>query len=726
MKKRIFAMLLTLCILLGAAPAAFASTTVSHTVSSTCGENLKCVLDKLTGVLTISGTGAMSDNWHNNSFKDATVVVIEPGATTIGNGAFANFTELTSITIPDSVVSVGRVAFGNCPSLTNVVIPDSVTVIGDSAFSGCTNLTSAVLPKGITTIEREMFSKCEKMTSISIPNGVTTIGAGAFWRCKSLTAINIPDSVTSIGQNAFRESGLQSVEIPNGITTIAQFAFESCADLSSVTIPESVTKIESSAFSGCTSLTDIQIPGGVTAICGNAFLGCTGLSGVQLPDSVAKIEYGAFAGCTSLAEITIPQSVTLIGARFADCPVRVSPDNQNYQALDGVLFDKELKTLISCPLSRKETYQIPEGVTKIGEAAFAGCADLTKVIIPDSVTYIDGAAFTASGLTEITIPRGVTLIGESFRYCDKLTSVTIPDSVTSIGMCAFEHCTNLPSISIPDSVTFISNDAFLDCGMKEVTIPASVTDIAERAFGYKSVWVGVGNSDISVANMTGGTGYRYEPIEGFTIYGYSGTVAELYAKGNSFTFVPLGTTTTEPPVSSKFTDVPADAYYADPVAWAVKNGVTTGMTETTFAPENNCTRAQAVTFLWRAAGKPEPESASNPFIDVVDSQNTNWYYKAVLWAIEQGITTGTTAATFSPDEPCNRAQIVTFLYRHAGKPAANGGTFSDVTADQYYYQAVQWATANEITNGMGDGKFAPETDCSRGHIVTFLYRNLAK
>lgn len=257
----------------------------------------------------------------------------------------------------------------------------------------------------------------------------------------------------------------------------------------------------------------------------------------------------------------------------------------------------------------------------------------------------------------------------------------------------------------------------MDCTrLSSVTIPSSVSEIEEMALGY--IYLG----------DNGHGGDLFDKVGGFTIYGYSGTVAERYAKANGFTFVPLGSTTTEPepPVSSKFTDVPADAYYADAVAWAVKNGVTTGMTETTFAPESNCTRAQAVTFLWRAAGKPEPKSMTNPFTDVADTQHTNWYYKAVLWAVEQGITTGTTATTFSPDEVCNRAQIVTFLYRHAGKPAANGGTFSDVAADQYYYQAVQWATANEITNGMGNGKFEPGTDCSRGHIVTFLYRDFVK
>lgn len=341
--------------------------------------------------------------------------------------------------------------------------------------------------------------------------------------------------------------------------------------------------------------------------------------------------------------------------------------------------------------------------------------------------------FSGTGIAGETWSAECQISSSEYEAVQK---VIFEPGITAIGMAAFLGCANLTSVSIPDSVTWIGNEAFADCNMKRVTIPASVVEIYGRAFGYKKSMQENTNSNNTSSlypgtdsNMTGSVAPKYdEPIEGFTIYGYPNTAAEKYAQENKFTFVSLDSNTTEPepPVTSKFTDVPANAYYADAVAWAVKNGITTGMTETTFAPENNCTRAQAVTFLWRAAGKPEPKSASNPFVDVKDTKDTNWYYKAVLWAVEQGITTGTTATTFSPDEVCDRAQIVTFLYRHAGKPAANGSTFSDVTADQYYYQAVQWATANEITNGMGDGKFAPETDCSRGHIVTFLYRDLAK
>ena len=177
--------------------------------------------------------------------------------------------------------------------------------------------------------------------------------------------------------------------------------------------------------------------------------------------------------------------------------------------------------------------------------------------------------------------------------------------------------------------------------------------------------------------------------------------------------------------SNPFLDVPDDAYYFDPVMWAVKNGVTDGTSAITFSPNDPCTRAHAVTFLWRAYGSPEPTATENPFSDV---STDNYFYKAVLWAVEQGITLGTSETTFSPNAPCTRAQIVTFLYR-ASKAASSGAgvnPFTDVSADSYYYEAVLWAAGAGITAGTSETTFSPNDPCTRGQIVTFLYRQLGQ
>ena len=169
-----------------------------------------------------------------------------------------------------------------------------------------------------------------------------------------------------------------------------------------------------------------------------------------------------------------------------------------------------------------------------------------------------------------------------------------------------------------------------------------------------------------------------------------------------------------------FTDVPNGSYFEEAVNWAVKKGITTGISDTLFNPDGICTRAQAVTFLWRAAGSPAPQSSAMPFTDVPAG---SYYYDAVLWAVENNITKGTSATTFHPDMNCSRAQIVTFLWRAGGSPAVSGNSaFSDVASDAYYAAAVAWAEKNGVTGGIGGGLFGSDNNCTRAQIVTFIYR----
>ena len=176
----------------------------------------------------------------------------------------------------------------------------------------------------------------------------------------------------------------------------------------------------------------------------------------------------------------------------------------------------------------------------------------------------------------------------------------------------------------------------------------------------------------------------------------------------------------EQPSQKGFNDVKPGDYFYDAVNWAVEKGITTGTSATTFSPNASCTRAQIVTFLWRASSSPEPKTASNPFTDVAANA---YYCKAVLWAVENGITTGTSATTFSPDAPCTRAQGVTFLWRANGSKAASAAaSFTDVASDAYYAPAVAWAAEQNVTSGVGNGLFSSDTTCTRAQIVSMLYR----
>ena len=177
--------------------------------------------------------------------------------------------------------------------------------------------------------------------------------------------------------------------------------------------------------------------------------------------------------------------------------------------------------------------------------------------------------------------------------------------------------------------------------------------------------------------------------------------------------------------AAAFSDVDGGLYYAAPIAWAVERGITTGTSESTFSPDSLCTRGQIITFLWRAAGSPKPTSSNNPFIDVKAGA---YYYDAVLWAVEKGITSGTSATTFSPNTVCTRGQTVTFLWRAAGSPKAASSTnpFSDVQSGAYYYDAVLWAVEQKVTSGTSATTFAPGSTVTRGQTVTFLYRSQGK
>ena len=471
--------------------------------------------------------------------------------------------------------------------------------------------------------------------------------------------------------------------IPDGVTAIGECAFYGYSDITGVTIPEGVTSIGEHAFYNCYKLTCATLPDGVTSLGDFAFYGCVELGDVVIPDGVTAIGDSVFCRCSSLTEVTIPDGVTSIGdSAFAACEGLVS-------------------------------LTIPDSVTAIGNSAFSGCAGLTDAAIPDGVTSIGNSAFArCGGLTSVSIPEGVTSIGDAaFVQCSGLTSVSIPNSVEVIGVQAFAFCSALTSVMIPDSVTVIEGGLFNGCGsLADVTIPVSVTKIGEYAFSDCR-----GLTDV----YFGGTEQQWTELEI-----HRGNDA-LTTAAVHFTQEPEPIDPGPQPPVNPFTDVEEGTWYTDAVLWAVEKGVTQGTSETTFSPTAGCTRGQVVTFLWRAAGSPEPEGAENPFTDVAEAA---YFHKAVLWAVENGVTNGTGEGTFSPDSVCTRGQVVTFLWRAAGSPEPEGAEnpFTDVAEADYFYKAVLWAVENGVTQGTSETAFSPANTCTRAHVVTFLHRAMGE
>ena len=281
---------------------------------------------------------------------------------------------------------------------------------------------------------------------------------------------------------------------------------------------------------------------------------------------------------------------------------------------------------------------------------------------------------------------------------NNVKKIVIGSGITSIGRAAFQGCAYVKSVDIANGVTKICRGAFTQCwALDYVIIPTSVNTIEMTAFG----------NAISGSTMN-------------DVY-YCGSAAQWgrisIGEHNDSLLKASFHYNYDPNMS--FTDVAAGSYCYDAVQWAVANGITNGTDATHFSPNAGCTRGQVVTFLWRAAGEPTV-GGNVGFVDVAPG---SYCYEAVKWAVANGITKGTDATHFSPNATCTRGQVVTFMYRAEGEPAVGGNVgFVDVAAGSYCYNAVQWAVANGITKGTDATHFSPNATCTRGQVVTFLYR----
>lgn len=488
-------------------------------------------------------------SWAFYNCRSLTIAAIGDSVRNIGSNAFSYCTRLSSAILPDSVIRIGDHAYFSCESMTNLSLGNSVTSIGDDAFYGCSNIPGVTIPNSVTNIGSAAFDYCTSLTSVTIPNGVPGIKDYTFFNCTALTNIMIGGSVRSVGDHALLNcasltnitvdplnsflAGVDGVlfdrdirtliqfpcgrsgsyAIPNSVTNIADAAFNSCRNLTRVDMGNNVLNIGNQTFADCTNLSTITIPDSLMSIGYQVFQNCGSLSGITIPDSVVAIGNGAFEDCVSLSSITIPNSVTNIGygafyncasltnaligsgvlsigrAAFPGCRSLAAMDvdvlNPVYASVGGVLFDKNIQSLLFCPEGRSGSYTIPDSATNIVDYAFSNCASLTNVTIGNSVRSIGTRAFDyCTNLSSVTIPNSVISIGEyAFFNCTSLNGIAIPDSVTTIGISALSSCTNLATVTMGNGVSTILSHVFNYCTrLTSVTIPNSVTNIEWAAF----------------------------------------------------------------------------------------------------------------------------------------------------------------------------------------------------------------------------------------------------
>ena len=347
----------------------------------------------------------------------------------------------------------------------------------------------------------------------------------------------------------------------------------------------------------------------------------------------------------------------------------------------------------SCGNSYKDSY-----VNALGHSYSGGACTRCGQKDPN-YTQTNGVSYVLSdGVLTVSGSGECTNAWMNNYSPNNVKKIVIGSGITSIGRAAFQGCAYVKSVDIANGVTKICRGAFTQCwALESVIIPTSVNTIEMTAFG----------NAISGSTMN-------------DVY-YCGSAAQWgrisIGEHNDSLLKASFHYNYDPNMS--FTDVAAGSYCYDAVQWAVANGITNGTDATHFSPNAGCTRGQVVTFLWRAAGEPTV-GGNVGFVDVAPG---SYCYEAVKWAVANGITKGTDATHFSPNATCTRGQVVTFMYRAEGEPAVGGSNgFVDVVPGSYCYNAVQWAVANGITKGTDATHFSPNATCTRGQVVTFLYR----
>ncbi|MBR2130963.1 MAG: leucine-rich repeat protein [Oscillospiraceae bacterium] len=716
-----------------------------------------------------------------------TTIQLPENLTVIEAYTFDACKNLTSITIPKGIRTIEKGAFRDCESLTDVYYggseadwakvfvneKDNAPFANATIHYNCTGLPEDVVvtptpeETPVITPAPTVAPTVKPVTTPNpnLPNG--KCGTNATWDFNTADGTLTIHGTGAMSKESRYEGGflisgyswnkyqsvIKKVVIEEGITHISDDAFNGCTGLKEVVMPESVTSIGDMAFYGCrvdkfTILPTLKVtnyfsvPSSIKNLyiydleqyiklhsrelfftnVTNLYLNDVLVTDLVIPEGTKTIPDSAFT-YTSIETLTLPNSVTEIGkSAFSDC--------------------EKLKEI-----------KLNEGLAIISEQAFSGCKSLTSITIPASVEIINNYVF--SNVKTVIFEGNAPLIAANAFFGVKADAYyPAGDSTWTAekkenyggelnwieGLPSAPTPTNKPVVTpeVTPSVEPTTTPEVTPTVKPTVTptptpyVPVEPTvnpELDPETCKHTLFFVAPQDATCTEDGFTGkvicgkGCGYvlqegRVKPALGHKFKNGSCT------RCGHIEGTPDPTPTPPTAGDTPFIDMTENDWFYEPVRWAVQNGITGGTSENTFSPNMTCTRAQIVTFLWAAAGKPEPTSKS-PFSDVKEG---DWFYKPVIWAVENDITSGTTATTFSPNIPCSRAQVVALLYKAMQSPAIENldNPFTDVLESNYFHKAVMWALENGVASGITAELFGSSQPCTRAQIAMFLYKAYAK
>lgn len=670
-------------------------------------------------------------------------------------------------------IGAGKIQFSlsnQKDSIETVVLGDGVTEIPINFANGCTQLKSISLPDALTSVPNGAFMNCTKLAEVSISekSKLTSIGNSAFLNT-ALTQIYVPQNVTSIGTSAFNRTPITVFDMSDVLAesmTVGDYAINNWYDSSkpeeypewkdnfkciyvsnsgaAASVKEKTSNCKYAFFVTNGGSVDATKTGfaavyrtGYTAAWyeNNEFSG-TAFTGEP---ANAKVYYAKWTKSDSVALTSTPvadENGEVSATYDPDGAVTLSVQNPGAGWLYTWMKNGEQISAAGNSLTLYRPSDSGNYSVKV-VAGGSGTEVWTSNTINVTITKAAGTAsvsmegWTYGETAKTPVPTSETNGTENVTYQYKVKDADDSTYSAEVPTAAGSYTVKA---TFPATENYEETAATTDFTIAQATHHSSSSSSSNPTYSVttpsKSENGGVAVSsknarkgDTVTVTVTPDAGYQLDKL---TVTDKNGTVLKLTDKGDgkySFTMpdgkVEVKAVFAKKVETSPFGDVSTDAYYNQAVQWAQEKGITDGISSNLFGPKQPCTRSQIVTFLWRAAGSPEPKGTAAGMTDVVPG---SYYAKAVAWAVENGITTGTAEGTFSPDATCTRAQAVTFLARAQNAKATGKTAFSDVPADSYFADAVAWAQANGVTTGTSETTFSPDSDCTRAQIVTFLYR----